>query len=334
MKKLFPSTIFIAALLLLLVTGGRAADNNTKANNETVQGIVIPDNIYDRQPFSFAVGESIPGATITLQSVEGVVVQNASSDRYGRVFLSSGLPAGAYLISASHQALGKIEVKQRAAEALQVSAHPVQLQDPPEVIKVSDRFTLNGHGFSPNFGDMSVSLLESGQTEAPIILAATEDQLKLAPVRQLQPGAAQLKVTNQATGNNTAAYNVLLYDIQGKLVQSTLTGGAQTQLLVTVVPGDLPLTVKANVVSGPVDLGHDRREAEAVTSNGQAIFPVHAEHGSGPFQLNWALAENQNFEDHDECRCNIDTGRCEPEEDYFCISRRINNRRSCISSHK
>lgn len=334
MKKLFPSTIFIAALLLLLLTGGRAADNNTKINNDTVQGIVLPDNVYDRQPFSFAVGESVPGAKVTLQTVDGVVVEHPATDKYGRVFLAAGLPAGAYLISKSGQPLGKIDIKQSTADALPVAAHLLQLQNPPEVIKVSDRFTLQGHGFSPNFNDTSVSLLESGQTEAPIILAATEDQLKLAPVQQLQPGAAQLKVTDHVTGNSTPAYNVLLYDIQGNLVQRTLTGGAQTQLVVTVVPGDLPLTVKANVVSGPVDFGHDRTQAEAVTTNGQAIFPVHAERGSGPFQLNWELAAEQDFVEHDECRCNIDTGRCVPEEDYFCISRRINKKSSCISSHK
>ncbi|HEY6251820.1 MAG TPA: hypothetical protein VI685_17825 [Candidatus Angelobacter sp.] len=299
----------------------------------SVEGLVVPDTIYDQKPFSFAMPQ-ISGEVVNIQTVEGVVVQNASTDRYGRVFLAAGLPAGAYLISRANQPLGKIEIKQGVGDALLHAPQPVQLQNPPQALKLSDPFSLTGHGFSPNCADMKVSLTGSGKTEEQMVLAATEDQLKLAPVQQLQPGAAQLRVTDSATGNTTAAYNVLLYDIQGNLVQRKLTGGEQTELVVTITPGDLPLTVKSSVVSGPVDFGHGRREAEAVTSNGQAIFPVHANHGSGPFRLNWELAADQDFVTHDECRCNINIGRCQPEEDYFCIERRMNKKWACISSHK
>jgi len=290
MKKLFP-TVFVAAMVLLLAVGGRAAESNSKIQNSNrVEGIVVPDNVYDRQPFSFAVPQDT-GEGVNIQTVEGVVVHATSTDHYGRVFLAAGLPAGAYLISRSSQPLGKIEIKQRASDALQHASQPMQVQNLPQALKLSDPFSLSGHGFSPNYGDMQVSLAGSGNTESLIVLAATEDQLKLAPVQQLRPGTAHLRVTNHATGQSTDAYDLLLYDIQGNLVRRTLkSGGDETQLVIKTKPENIPLPVKVNVVSGPVDFGKGLKETGGVTSNGEAIFPVHPEHGAGPFQLTWELA--------------------------------------------
>ena len=138
---------------------------------------------------------------------------------------------------------------------------------------------------------MHVSLTGAGKTEAPLVLAATASQLKLAPVQQLQPGMAQLRVTNQATGQSTEPQQLLLYSIRGELGRDTIRSGHDdTRLTLTVQPENMALRVKVNVVSGPVDFGHGRKEVEAVTDNGQAVFPVHAEHGAGPFQLSWELA--------------------------------------------
>lgn len=302
----------------------------------SIQGMVVPDSIYDRQPFSFAIPQ-YSNQTVSVQTVEGVVVQDTSTDKYGRVSVGDGLPAGAYLISlgSGAPAIGRIEIKPRIADTPHQAAQILWLQNPPQALKLSDPFSLDGHGFSPNAANMHVNLNSSGVTEAPVVLAATEDQLKLAPIQQLRPGAAQLRVTNSATGQSTEAENVLLYNLHAELKRETIhSGGDQTQLVVTTEPANLPLTVKTNVVSGPVDFGSGRKDAEAVTSNGQAIFPVHAEHGSGPFQLTWELARQQDFVKNDDCRCNINIGRCQPEPDYFCIERRFENKWSCISSHK
>ena len=257
--------------------------------------MVIPDNVYDRQPFSFAVPQHT-GEVVNIQTVEGQVVQATSTDRYGRIFLASGLPAGAYLISlgSSAQPVGKIEINQRAADALQHTSQSLRLVNSPEALKLSDPFSLTGNGFSPNFGDMQLSLSSSGMTEAPIVLAATEDQLKLAPVQQLQPGTALLKVSNNRTGETIDHNELLLYDIQGNLVRREIKShGDKTQLVIETRPENQPLKVKVNVVSGPVDFGDGRKKAEGTTSNGQAVFPVHAEHGSGQFQLAWELIPDQ-----------------------------------------
>jgi hypothetical protein len=265
------------------------------ANQQALQGIVVPDNVYDRQPFSFAAPQVIEGEVVSIQTVDGVVVQRESSDKYGRMFLAAGLPAGAYLISrSSHgQPLGKIEIQQRAPDALErpgeYPPRPMQIRNAPRALKLSGPWSLSGHGFSPNCADMHVTLTASGKTEAPMVLAATEDQLKLAPVQGTTPGVAQLNVADKATGRTTEPMPLFVYDMQASLERHKLTSSQQTQLVVKAQPQDFSMLVKATVASGPVDFGGGRREAEAMTHNGQAVFPVHADRGSGPFQLTWEL---------------------------------------------
>src|SRR5215472_540420 len=72
-----------------------SSNGQTDSNRQTasVEGLVVPDNVYDRQPFSFAAPQ-IAGEVVTIQTIEGEVVQTTSSDRYGRIFLAAGLPMG------------------------------------------------------------------------------------------------------------------------------------------------------------------------------------------------------------------------------------------------
>ena len=308
MKRLFATAVFAGVLGLLLAFTARAAEVN-KVNPDsgtrqtTAEGIVVPDSIYDRQPFSFAATQAIAGEVVSINTADGVVVERSSADRYGRVFLSEGLAAGVYLISrsGSGQPVGQIEIKPRASNVGQRPGdhqpQPMQLQNPPNALRLSDPWSLSGRGFNSNYTDMRVTLSAAGREESPVILAATEDQLKLAPVQQLSPGSAQLRVTNGATGASTDAHDLLLYDIHGDLVRRSIRSGVdQTQLIISTRPENQPLTVKVSVTSGPVDFGGGRKETQAVTSNGQAVFPVHAEHGAGPFQLSWNLASS------DPCR--------------------------------
>lgn len=269
-------------------------------------GVVAPDNIYDQQPFSFAVTgsgsqQTVSGEVVNVQTASGEVVERVPADKYGRVFLARGLPAGAYLISRAtsggHQGqpVGKIEIKQRLSDALERPwehpPQPMQLQNAPQALKLNDPLNMTGHGFNPDCANMQVSLSAAGQTQSIPVLAATEDQLKVAPVTQVQPGLKQLTITNTATGQSIEHRQLLLYDIQGQLKRNELSSGNdQTQLVVTVAPKDPSERVKASVVSGPVDFGGGRKESEAVTNHGEAVFPVHAERGAGPFQLRWELA--------------------------------------------
>jgi hypothetical protein len=281
-----------AGALLLLSTTLAVAEKPVKPP----EPLVIPDTIYDRQPFTFAVlpdikdANKVEGEVISVQTVDGVVVQKSSPDKYGRVFLPAGLAAGAYVITRGDHSkpLGQVAIHPRSPDTETHETQPKQTLKPPPPAKIDDPFMLYGHGFSPDFRDMHISLAGCGPVQPPLVLAATEDQLKLAPL-QLKPGACQVRVTNQANGQSTDALPLLFYDIQGRMERRKLVSGEQTELVVTVKPEALPLKVKATVVSGPVDFGGGRKETESVASGGKAVFPVHAEHGGGPFELSWEL---------------------------------------------
>ena len=272
-----------------------ASENQSGSENQSasVEGIVVPDSLSGGQPFSFSVPQ-VAGKEVDIQSATGEVVQQVRTDRYGRVFLSAGLPAGAYLISlasgSARQPIGQINIGEHHP-GLDHPTLPIQVHDAPQAVKCYERFSLRGQGFSPNYGDMQVSLSAAGHTTTASVLAATEDQLKLAPAMEAQPGVAMLKVTNQATGQHTEASPLLLYEMEGHIRRNQLSSGRdQTQLVVNMRPENIPLQIQAEVVSGPVDFGGGRKETVLTTSNGLAIFAVHAEHGAGPFQLNWMLA--------------------------------------------
>jgi hypothetical protein len=272
---------------------GKPRADTPNPHETSLPALVQPDNISARQPFTFALASgSVEGEVVDIQTVDGTVVQQSRTDKYGRVFLASGLPAGAYLINIGGSRpvpLGEIDVKQIAADVPAVP-RPLQLQNVPQAIKRSDGLNLAGHGFSGNYNDMQVTLAGNGASTQPTILAATEDQLKLAPMTEMQPGISQLTVTNQATGQSSAPEPLLVCDMQAHLERNTLKRGTDaTQLLLEGEPRGLPVSVRVKITYGPVDFGAGKKEATAVTSNGMAVFPVHAERNAGPFEVLWML---------------------------------------------
>ena len=330
-RKIITTTAFVAALVLLLMISGRAAAASEKpqgADNAqaTVEGIVVPDNIYAGQPFTFAAPRGAE-KQVNVQTIDGEVVQHSFADKYGRVFVSAGLPAGAYLITAANgrhgrfQPVGKVEIPERPAGALlqpaQFSPDPIQLKDAPLSLKTGDSLTFKGRGFNPDAGKNLVSLAGAGDTESLPVLAATEGQLKLAPAARLTPGVAELQVTNLGAGHSTRTQKLLVYDIRGTLERRKLTSGNdQTQLVLTTQPADIPMRVKVTVVSGPVDFGSEGKSTDAVTVQGRAVFPVHSENVAGPFRLAWALAPLTRI---DDCKCDLKTARCDiPDPGNTC----------------
>jgi hypothetical protein len=273
--------------------GGKPKASTPNPHENSLTTLVQPDNIRAREPFTFAVSSgAVQGEVVDIQTVDGTVVQQSTPDKYGRVFLAAGLPAGAYLIrigGSQPVPLGEIEVKQIPADVLAVP-RPLQLRDVPQAIKRSDGLNLAGHGFSGNYGDMQVTLAGNGASAQPMILAATEDQLKLAPMTEMQPGISQLTVTNQATAQSSVPQPLLVCDMQAHLERNTLKRGTDaTQLILEGEPRDLPVNVRVKITYGPVDFGAGKKEATAVTSNGMAVFPVHAERNAGPFEVLWML---------------------------------------------
>ena len=91
----------IPILVLVLILGlaharvpGQGASNPAKGSQSSVEGTVLPDNLHDRQPFSFAAPQAAEGTVVSVSSLDGVVVDSHAADKYGRVFLAAGLPAG------------------------------------------------------------------------------------------------------------------------------------------------------------------------------------------------------------------------------------------------
>lgn len=246
----------------------------------SIEGIVVPDNIHDQQPFSFAVTENPGQGQIKIETLSGVVVDQRPPDKYGRVFLPAGLAAGTYLISRASDSSGKdkeagrIEIKPRPNDALDRSwerpPQQPQIVYPPQSVKVEDPLWLSGHGFSPNCADMEASLFTSNQTHVVAVLAATEDQLKLAPITEIKPGAGELKITNQATHQSAPSQPIFFYDLQGHLQRNKLKSGEETKVVFEALPGNVKMKVHA-VISGKATFGGGRTEMDAVIEHGRLI---------------------------------------------------------------
>jgi hypothetical protein len=263
-----------------------------KGLQSTIEGVVLPDKVHDKQPFSFAVTDNPAQSEINIQTLNGVVVENHAPDKYGRVFLPAGLPAGAYLISLAkdNKPAGKFEVQPRPTEAIMRTwEHPPlqpQIVNPPQASKVADPLWLSGHGFNPNCTDMTATFTEAGRSQAVPILAATEDQLKLAPVTQLPPGQAQLKVANQATQQSSPQLPILLYDVNGHLERNKLKSGQQTTLVFKSQPADVQMKLHVTI-AGKATFSGGRTEIETVIDHGKLTLPVEAKLGSGEFQIDY-----------------------------------------------
>ncbi len=301
MKRLFATILFAAAMVLLLAICARAAQTGA-GSQSSVDGIVIPDTIYDRQPFTFAVPRST-GTAVNVQTLSGEVVERAPADKYGRIFLPAGLPAGAYLITRGNdrrvneysrsQPLGKIVVVQAYTDPwawtgtdgwVPIPIDPILIVPPP--VKVNDPVSLKGQGFSPNAAEMQVSLTAAGQMQTVPVLAATADQLKLAPVENLPPGTAELKLTNRATGRSAQPQQLLVYDLQGRLEHTKLTSGEQTSLMLNTLPNDVVMKVHVTI-SGHATFSGGRTQADAVIDHGRLVLPIEAKRGAGDFHVSW-----------------------------------------------
>jgi hypothetical protein len=294
-RKAIP--ILVLVLLLGLADArvpGQGASNPSKGPQSSVEGTVLPDNVYDKQPFSFAAPQAAEGTVVSVSSLDGVVVDSHPADRHGRVFLSAGLAAGTYLISRAggtdSKEVGRIEIKPRPNDDWQRTwEHPpqqVEIDHPPQSVRVGDPLWLSGHGFSPNGAEMQASLFASGQTHTANVLAATEDQLKLAPIAEIKPGAAELKITNLATHQSAPSQPLFFYDLQAHLQQNKLKKGQQTTMVLEALPANTKMQVHASI-SGQATFSGGRTEMDAVIEHGRLTVPVEADRGAGNFHIDF-----------------------------------------------
>jgi YD repeat-containing protein len=293
-----------------IITTVRPAAPKTAPKNAqaSLKGIVVPDDVHDQQPFTFAVPQG--SGPVSIQRVDGVVVESRPPDKLGRVFMPAGLPAGSYLISrigsgSGTEEAGKIEIQTRLIDVLYRPSdrpnQPVQIEFPPQTVKVGDPLWLSGHGFSPNCSEMQASLLASGQTHDLPVLAATEDQLKLAPITEMKPGAAELKITNQSTHQSAPALPLFFYDLQGRLQQHKLRSGQETTVVFEALPANVKMTLHASI-SGKATFSGGRTEIDAVIEHGRLTVPVEADKGVGDFHIDFE-GQPENLPQRAGCAC-------------------------------
>jgi len=303
-----PFVVRKALPILILFLGVAGEHTLAQLKTGTIEGLVVPDDVHDRQPFTFAV----PGNSgqVNIKTVDGVVVDTRPPDKYGRVFLQAGLAAGEYLISRSGggsdaKEVGKIEIRPRPSDVLQRTwEHPsqeVRVVNPPQSVRIGDPLWLSGHGFSPNCADMQASLFASGQTHSVTVLAATEDQLKLAPITQMKPGAAELKIINQATHQGAPAQPLLFYDLDGHLQQNKLKSGQETSVVFEAQPASVNMKLHATI-SGRATFSGGRTELDAVIEHGRLSIPVDANKGIGDFHIDFE-GEPQDQPHYAGCSC-------------------------------
>jgi hypothetical protein len=299
MKRVLP------LLFLFLCCAGAFAPAQVKSS---IEGFVVPDDVHDRQPFTFAV----PGNSgqINIKTLDGVVVDSRPPDKYGRVFLQAGLAAGEYLISragggSDAKEVGRIEIRPRPSDVLQRTwEHPpqeVRIVNPPQSLRIGDPLWLSGHGFSPNCADMQADLFASSQTHTVTVLAATEDQLKLAPITQMKPGAAELKITNQATHQSAPSQPLFFYDLDGHLQQNKLKTGQETSVVFESQPDSVNMKLHASI-SGQATFSGGRTQLDAVIEHGRLSVPVDASKGTGGFNIDFE-GEPVELPRHAGCSC-------------------------------
>jgi hypothetical protein len=296
MNAPFAKRVIPVLLLVLGVSWGRPVTQSPKSAQGSLDGIVLPDNVHDHQPFSFAAPQVAEGEIVAIKSLDGKVIDSHPVDKHGRLFLAAGLPAGKYLISRltgdGHDASNvvNIDVQPAPSDTTQRSwehpLQPVRISNPPESVRVGDPLWLSGHGFSPNCAEMQASLYASGQTHGVTVLAATEDQLKLAPITELKPGPAELKITNQATQQSAESLPLFFYDLQAHLEKSKLKRGQQTMMVLEGLPANVKMKVHATI-SGQATFAGGQTATDGIIDHGRLTVPVEADRGAGDFHIEY-----------------------------------------------
>src|SRR5262249_23070559 len=79
-KRLLATGVFIGALALLLLATAHAA---VRQERSRVEGIVLPDKVYDRQLLSFAASQVVEGVVVSVQTERGDLLQRTPAGTYG-----------------------------------------------------------------------------------------------------------------------------------------------------------------------------------------------------------------------------------------------------------
>jgi hypothetical protein len=248
---------------------------------------VLPSSINANEPFLFTSTGTLQGEVVDIKTISGEVVATQKADNLGRVFLSAGLAAGAYILTTTHNEatkVGQVNVKGIKFDVADLKNSPSFNED-YNAIDFTKFGSLEG-----SFGNLNnLDLDDFVSTRTPLILAATPRQIVFSkPIDTgMNPGPHQLTVRDKATGQ-TATTNLLVFTANAKLTQARVASGTQTQLVISVEPKELIGQAHATIINGPVTFSNGEREMDLDVANGTATFPIQSQPGStGSFNVDW-----------------------------------------------
>ena len=102
--------VAIAILIQQILVAGATAANTPTQSSGKVEGFVTPSNVNAKEPFTFTAQGVVEGEVIDIKTVEGEVVASKKTDKLGRVFVPTGLAAGAYLLTHGAKSSGHLDV--------------------------------------------------------------------------------------------------------------------------------------------------------------------------------------------------------------------------------
>lgn len=251
-----------------------------------VTGFVVPKEVGANEPFTFAAQGVVEGEVISVQTVDGEVVQAKKADKFGRVFLAAGLAAGAYtLLHSGGKGKGQLQVQ---LPRTITPGGPLTITDPPAVCNISEGLTLNGSGMS---ADVSQHQLTLGGKQFPI-LAGTATEVKTGPLPASVCGTGPAELKNSTTGEMAKIADIATYSLSAKLGRQKLANGEQTTLEFTFIPGSLIALVSVRILSGPVSFGAGTKEKIVEVKNGVGRAALQADPASqGAFRVAYDIHE-------------------------------------------
>jgi hypothetical protein len=288
-KRMKLTTLLTAGMLLVQPLSGALAASSDMGAQGTVSGFVVPHEVQEKEPFTFAAKGVIEGEVIEVKTVEGEVVATKKADKYGRIFLAAGLAAGSYLLS--HHG-GKSSAPLLVGTGGHEGSNPiptdqVSLSVPPSSCSVSEGLTLSGTGMS---GNAEENVIKIGDHEVPV-LASTAREVQTGELAGMPCGYQPIHLENTKSGKHADVDKCLVYDLKAKIGRQKLVSGEQTALEFSFLPKEIKAMVSARILSGPVSFKGGKKETQVAVSNGAASLPLIADPaGSGPFRVAFDFA--------------------------------------------
>lgn len=264
----------------------------------TMAEFVTPSKLEAGMPFTFAAMGTVEGTVVQVHTLEGEVVATKRTDEVGRVAMLLGLPAGAYIVSATSQgsaSLGNINVAPNSG-GVATERQPLRInsQGLASATNIGQPIRLTGTGINPDASMLRTWAETEGAAPTPnelTVLASSPKEVVIdAPAKSCTPGAMQILVQDLQTGETDASKPFIGYTASAKLTQQTVMSGATTALIVEVKPAGFDAAVHAHIVSGPVSFPNGTSDMTLPVENGKATFPIHTREGeTGGMQVAWSM---------------------------------------------